>query len=130
LPIASGCGTAGLIGFLDEIEHPRIAKEEIETRRTRFVQNRDPDAFRWLLGHMLDNGMTLADVNQALGEPGELVYDDQEIKTDNEKLLQTDLVYRWGPTSDGKSVALYFRDGRLIHFHRKHFAASEPPDSF
>jgi hypothetical protein len=130
---SGGCGTAGLSGLdalLVEFRPRRAPIEEIEAHRVKFVQDRDPEAFRWLLANTLQNGMTLAEVNQALGDKGERIYDDQKLKFNRGEYLQTDVAYKWGPTSDGHSVVLVFRDGRLIQFDPKSFEAPAALNAF
>jgi hypothetical protein len=118
----SGCGTAGLSGYLMDFGQNRITLRDIDQHRTKFIRERDPASFRWLLTHTVDTGMTVQDVNQALGDSGERIDRDQELKAHQGEYLQTDVAYKWGPDRDGQSVVLFFREGRLVHFQPKSFA--------
>ena len=48
----SGCGTAGLSGYLMDFGRNRITFSEIEQHRANFARERDPASFRWLLMFM------------------------------------------------------------------------------
>ncbi|OYW21556.1 MAG: hypothetical protein B7Z55_05675 [Planctomycetales bacterium 12-60-4] len=90
-------------------------------RRQQFQIDRDPAALNWLLAHELDTGMSLAAVNEALGESGERVFDDEDLKRHANQYQQTDIGYKWGPDTKGRSVVLFFRDGKLVNFDPDEF---------
>lgn len=92
------------------------AYRQAERHRKRFQTEKDPAALRWLLEHRIHAGMSLAEVGRALGEEGERVFDDNWLKSDGGNYRADDVAYRWGPDSQGKSVYLVFRDGRLMYF--------------
>ncbi len=128
--LLTGCGTAGLNGFLADLGRPKISATELQSRRAKFSQERDPAAFRWLLTHTLENGMSVQEVDHALGDSGERIYDDLKLKTQNEGFHQTDVAYKWGPDSEGRSVVLFFREGRLIQYSPEKFAGGNVPESW
>lgn len=115
--VFAGCGTAGFNGFLIDFGPPaKVSAREIEEHRVQFNQERDPKAFRWLLNHAIENGMTVREVEHALGDSGERVFDDVAVKSKHREFLHSDIAYKWGPDSDGNSVVLFFREGRLIQY--------------
>ncbi|MBC8114644.1 MAG: hypothetical protein H7062_09725 [Candidatus Saccharimonas sp.] len=92
-----------------------LSPQETEQRQ-KFMNERDPDAFRWLLTHRIHNEMTVEQVAHVLGESGERRFDDREYKTNGGFYHMTDVGYQWGPDRKGHTVVLYFRDGKLINF--------------
>jgi hypothetical protein len=124
----AGCGTAGLNGFLADLGQQKITNAEFEEHRKQFSQEKDPQAFRWLMAHSLNNGMTVKEVERALGDVGERIYDDVELKSHHGEFLHTDVAYKWGPDTDGNSAVLFFREGRLIQFEAGKFRAAAKPE--
>lgn len=120
----AGCGTAGLNGFLADLGHQKITNAEFEEHRKQFSQEKDPQALSWLMAHALNNGMTVQEVEHALGDAGERIYDDVELKSHYEEFLHTDVAYKWGPDTDGNSVVLFFREGRLVQYSPEKFRAA------
>ena len=95
------------------------AQKAAEHRR-QFQQQGDAESFRWLLGNAIASGMTLSDVEHALGSEGERVWDDQKFKTGGAgRYQQTDETYKWGPDSGGSSAFLVFRDEKLVNYDPK-----------
>lgn len=118
----AGCAGVNLQdALLGASSRPAATAAEISERRTAYLIDRDPAAFRWLLSTQLENGMSVTAVSDVLGEQGELYTDDRELKTHGGQYHQTDVAYRWGPDSRGRSVILLFRDGKLIHFDPAEF---------
>lgn len=121
------CLLAGCAGvnvqetLLGTSSQPAASAVDISERRTAYLIDRDPVAFRWLLATQLENGMSVTAVSEVLGEQGELYSDDRELKTNGGQYHQTDVAYRWGPDRRGRSVILFFRDGKLIHFDPNEF---------
>lgn len=97
-----------------------LAPQEAEQRQ-KFMNERDPDAFRWLLSHRIHNEMTAEQVAHVLGESGERRLDDREYKTNGGFYHMTDVGYQWGPDRTGHTVVLFFRDGKLINFDPAEF---------
>ncbi len=89
--------------------------------RTRFRDEGDSDSFRWLIVNRLRQGMQLGEVNQALGQDGELEPDGSRFMAKDGLSLRDDKVYRWGPDNKGTSIYLVFRDNRLTRFDPKDF---------
>lgn len=116
-----GCESFSLQSLVREFREPRPAEKIVSQHRDRFLRERDPAAFEWLLTHMLENSMTVPEVDHVMGESGERVVADQHLKAGSGDVLQTDVAWKWGPTSDGQSVVLFFRDGRLVNFRSEQF---------
>ena len=89
--------------------------------RQKFVQERDPEALRWLLSHRVHNEMSVEEVSQVLGESGERRHDDRDYKTNGGYYQLTDVAYQWGPDRRGRTVILFFRDGKLVNFDPAEF---------
>ena len=89
--------------------------------RQKFMNERDPDSFRWLLTHGIHNEMTVEQVAHVFGESGERRLDDREYKTNGGYYHMTDVGYQWGPDRKGHTVVLYFRDSKLINFDPAEF---------
>lgn len=100
---------------------PSYAGVDIAGIRQKFLTERDPEAFRWLLAHRIHNEMTHDEVANELGESGERRNDDREYKTNGGFYQTTDVGYQWGPDREGHSVVLFFRDGKLVHFNPNDF---------
>ena len=114
----SGCSAPDRKSFADKVpflRHENLAPQESEQRQ-KFVSERDPAAFKWLLTHRISNEMTVAEVASVMGEAGERRPDDREYKTNGGNYHTTDVGYQWGPDRTGHTVVLFFRDGKLIHF--------------
>lgn len=125
---ATGTLLAGCAGFNPQLSRlplmpqpavPSSAKAADE--RLRFQVDRNPQAFSYLLIHHVENGMSVAAVSEVLGEQGELFLNDREMKTNGGQYQQTDVAYKWGPDTNGRSVVLFFRDGKLVHFDADEF---------
>lgn len=89
--------------------------------REQFQVDRDPVAFNWLLRNRVRTGMTVGEVSEALGDSGEEFLNSQGLKKNANEYQTTDVAYRWGPDSQGRSVILFFRDGKLIQFNPNDF---------
>ena len=114
----SGCSAPERKNMADKVpflRHENLAPQESEQRQ-KFVSERDPAAFKWLLTHRISNEMTVAEVSSVMGEAGERRLDDREYKTNGGNYHTTDVGYQWGPDRTGHTVVLFFRDGKLIHF--------------
>ncbi len=117
-----GCETlhnAGIPG-LEQYVKDEVAIAAPEYRE-RFQVERDPAAFNWLLRHRVRTGMSVGEVSEALGDAGEEFSNSQALKKNANEYQTTDIAYRWGPDSKGRSVILFFRDGKLIQFNPNDF---------
>lgn len=124
-----GCQTlheAGVPGLEPYLKKDPEKLQAERSHRDKFIQERDHEAFYWLLSHKISNGMHLGEVEDVFGEPGEYTDDYKRLKSDGQTQL-TDSAYRWGPDNKGFSAVLFFRDGRLINFDRSHYAESSGP---
>ena len=125
LAVVAGLGcemlhNAGLPGMEPFLKVNAAQAEEERSLRDQFVLHRDHKGFYWLLANRVENGMPLKDVEQALGEPGELETGMGQLKSDG--LYQTtDLAYKWGPDRTGYSAIVFFRDGHVVNFNPKLF---------
>jgi len=119
----SGCQVLEQSGFMPEsmlVGSKQMARKESESRLL-YLKEGDPQAMRWLLGHRLETGMTLADVNKVFGQVGVEETNDSWIKKNNARYRRNDETYRWGPDSQGQSVYLVFRDDQLVNFDPTEF---------
>lgn len=121
--VGIGCGVlhnAGVPGLEMYVKKDPAELQHERDQREQFILNQDHKALFWLISHRLDNAMTLSEVEQVLGVPGEYTADDSYGKS--EGLHQTtDMAYKWGPDNRGQSVILFFRDGRLSNFDPKDY---------
>ena len=68
--------------------------------------------------------MTVAEVDDVLGEAGQREFEDRKLKAGNPAFRANDKAYRWGPDSSGRAIFLIFRDGKLLNYDPKEFAAN------
>ncbi len=121
-----GCETlhhAGVPGLEQYVKDE--AAIEAPKQRERFQLDRDPAAFSWLLAHRIQNGMSVSEVGEALGDSGEEFSSSQALKGNAKEYQTTDVGYRWGPDAQGRSVILFFRENHLVNFNPREFAVSE-----
>jgi len=115
---AAGCGALNGTGIasLDSVTREKKEIRGEESHRRRFREDSDPEAMRWLLGHRVAQGMSLADVNQVFGVQGVREVSDRWLKASNGLYHEGDVVYKWGPDNNGRTVYLAFREGHLVNF--------------
>lgn len=94
---------------------------EADNHRQQFQIHRDPKALNWLMSHEIETGMSLASVNDILGESGERVFNDTSLKRNANQYQETDIGFKWGPDTNGRSIVLFFRDGKLVNFDPEEF---------
>jgi len=116
-----GCNTVELAERL-EMTQPRIPAEEVAEHRSNWVQERDAKSLNWLLEKKIRSGMSRSEVEQILGEDGEPILNSAALIKDSSGYQSTDKGYRWGPDGSGRSIYLFFRDGRLVNFQPQEFA--------
>lgn len=118
---AIGCETPAGPQFQWWATHrPDEPAQQAAEHRRQFQQQGEQESFRWLLANAVASGMTLSDVEHALGSEGERVWDDERFKTGGTgRYQQTDETYKWGPDSSGSSAFLIFRDGKLVNYDPK-----------
>lgn len=123
LLIANGCGTLNGTGVasLDGFTREKSTIREEDTQRLRFREERDPAAMRWLLANRVRTSMTVEDVEQVFGEPGIREVGDRWIKKSNGLYHEGDVIYKWGPDSEGHTIYLAFRDGHLVNFEAEEY---------
>ena len=125
---AVGCESlydAGVPGMEQFVDLGSREQNE-EHFRKLYQQDRAPQALQWLLVNRIDAGLSLGEVNQVLGNDGVRVRDDLRFKTFGGHYRRDDLIYKWGPTSNGKSLFLAFRDGSLINFDPSEYSNGLP----
>lgn len=123
LLIASGCQALEQSGFIPEsmlVSDKEMARQGREYR-LHYLKEGDPAALRWLLGHRLETGMSLAEVNKVFGQEGVEETNDGWIKKHNSRYRRSDETYRWGPDSRGESIYLVFRNEQLVNFDPAEF---------
>jgi hypothetical protein len=104
---------------------PEITHEEETAYRERYQHSRDPEALQWLLAHCIDNGMTRAEVDGVIGQPGRFEPNDRLLKTNNNAYHTSDKMYAYGPDSKSQTYYLVFRDNRLVGFDAHDFELDE-----
>ncbi len=123
--LLAGCETlhnAGVPGLEQYVkDEDAIAAPEY---RERFQLDRDPVAFTWLLRHRVRSGMSVMEVNEALGEAGEEFSHSEAYKKHTDGYQSTDVGFRWGPDAKGRSVILFFREGNLVNFNPDEFGGT------
>lgn len=118
-----GCGAmhnAGVPGLEMYVKKDPAEVQHDQDQREKFMLNQDHKALFWLIGHRLENGLLLSEVEEILGVPGEFTSDVDYGKSDGLHQV-TDTAYKWGPDNCGQSVILFFRDGRLSNFNPKDY---------
>ncbi|WP_237227963.1 hypothetical protein [Rubinisphaera sp. JC750] len=102
-------------------------EEEVE-KREDYLAEHSPEALRWLVVNRLKNGMSRADVNTVIGEDGERVFNDADIlASEGAHYRSDDMVYRWGPDSDGNVYLFVFRDDHLVNLESFHESIPDVP---
>jgi len=110
------CGCTQMAAVLNPPMLETTTYEEEVEKREEYLTSHSPDALRWLVVHRLKNGMKRSDVNTVIGEDGERVFADSEIlATDGAHYRSEDMVYRWGPDSNGNVYMFVFRDDHLVN---------------
>ncbi len=125
---ATGCESlydAGVPGIEPFVDLESREREE-EHFRKLYQEDKAPAALQWLLVNRMEAGLSLVEVNQVLGNEGVRVLDDMRFKTNGGHYRRDDLIYKWGPTSDGKSLFLVFRDGSLVNFDPSEYSNGLP----
>jgi hypothetical protein len=102
------------------------ASQAQEKHRKDYQTNRKPGAIRWLLGNAIENGMSLKQVNHLLGEEGVREQNSQWIKKGHPEYRVTDVIYHYGPDSQGTAYYLAFREGKLVFFDPSEFHGESP----
>ncbi|WP_166827025.1 hypothetical protein [Thalassoroseus pseudoceratinae] len=110
-----GCGNPPIFDFGKA--NAEAAAAELDKHRTQFRSEGDSDSLRWLFANQLATGMSLDQVSEILGKPGEQVHGDTYIKAKVSGVRRTDETYRWGPDNKGQVYYLFFRDEKLTAFN-------------
>ena len=97
-------------------------EREVQAYRTQWQTRRDGDAVRWLLSTQIHNGLTPEEVNERLGDIGELEVNSQVFKQQGEGFRVDDEFYRYGPDREGRTHYLGFREGKLVNFDAERYA--------
>lgn len=118
-PILSGCGGVPVLPWFARED---TSQKVITEHQQKFVIDGDPESLDWLLRNSVESGMSVEEVNSALGDAGERIEHDGQYKNTGGLYQQSDKGYRWGPDRKGRSVTLFFREGRLVNFDPDDFA--------
>jgi hypothetical protein len=132
LCLFAGCETlydAGVPGMERFVDLESKAQEE-EQHRKKYLEDKDPEAIRWLLANRIQSGQTLEEVGRIFGEKGIREHNDNWLTTDGIGYRTDDKAYKWGPDREGKSIYLVFREGILVNFDPHEFEEPEIPDDF
>ena len=121
--VQAGCETlhnAGVPGLDQYVKKDPVQLAREQSFKDEFALHRDHKSFYWLLSHKVSNGMSLGDVEDAIGESGEPTSEFSTMKSDG--LYQaTDTAYRWGPDNMGYSAIIFFRDSHVVNFNPKDY---------
>lgn len=126
LVIAAVCGCASLPPLqplIDPFLPPQrsYSVEDFRDHQQRFQVDRDPESLNWLLAHTVQSGMSVAAVEAALGETGQRYDDARELRSNAGHYQETDVAFQWGPDTGGRSIILFFREGKLVNFEPEEF---------
>ncbi|MFN0052359.1 MAG: hypothetical protein ACKV0T_09210 [Planctomycetales bacterium] len=126
--LAGGCESPSWIKGLNEsFDRSSSANREVEEQHRRgYMESRNRADMHWLLRNRITSGMPLQEVRRVLGEDGVSELRDNWIKTKGTVYQSGDQAYAFGPDSDGQTVYLVFRDGRLINFSPREFSEATP----
>lgn len=113
-PFLSGCGGVPVLPWFARNEP---SQKVITEHQQKFVIDGDPESLDWLLRNSIESGMSVEEVNSALGDTGEKLEHDGQYKNTGGLYQTSDKGYRWGPDRRGRSVTLFFREGRLVNFN-------------
>lgn len=103
--------------------HGKGRDREVASHREQWQTRRDGMALKWLLATQVSNGMTVDEVDSKLGDTAEREEGTREFKQKVEGLRIDDVLFRYGPARDGEVFYLAFREGKLVNFDPKKFAA-------
>ncbi len=121
--LISGCealyeaGVTGMAPFVDF--EPRIREEE--KHRKEYQEHGSPAALRWLLANRIQAGMSVAEVEKVLGQTATREFNDTWLKTKGGHYRSGDSTYKWGPDSEGRTLYLVFREGKLVNFNPRDY---------
>jgi hypothetical protein len=119
LPLAVGCES--FRSPLAKTTRGNGDSEEMRARQAAYRLEGDNEAIRWLLANRVESGMTLDEVESALGTDGEPVAGAAFKNRGGNQFHVTDEVYKWGPDSAGQAYYLVFRENLLFNFDRRQF---------
>ena len=100
---------------------PKTMLDETLAHREEWQSRRSGAAFRWLAAHELRNGLTIEEVNLAVGDTGIREENSAALKNAVPGYRVEDDFYRYGPDRDGRVYYLSFREGHLTRFHPEDF---------
>lgn len=121
-----GCESTGLNTSLLETlaGRPVVSEKEMARRRAAYIEHHNREDLYWLLQNCVTTGMGVHEVAAVVGETPELEPHSQWLKQADFRV--DDKVYKFGPDSQGQSVYLLFREGRLINHNPDEYR----PDDF
>ena len=121
-----GCESTSLNSSLLETlaGRPVVSEQELSQRRASYIEHHNREDLYWLLQNCVTTGMGVHEVAGVIGETPELEPHSQWLKQADFRV--DDKVYKFGPDSQGQSVYLLFREGRLINHNPDEYR----PDDF
>lgn len=110
-----GCESTSLNStFLETLAgRPVVSEKEMARRRALYIEHHNREDLHWLLQNCVTTGMGVHEVAGVIGETPELEPHSQWLKQADFRV--DDKVYKFGPDSQGQSIYLLFREGRLIN---------------
>ena len=94
---------------------------DAEEHRARFLETRNAEDLQWLLKNSIRSGMSRGEVAQVFGEQGERVRRDFRYTRNGGHYRENDVLYKWGPDNEGRTILLAFRDDKLVNFDPEFF---------
>lgn len=108
--------------------HESQAAADTEEHRARFLETRNAEDLQWLLKNSIQSGMSRGEVAQVFGEQGERVRRDSRYTRNGGHYRENDVLYKWGPDNEGRTILLAFRDDKLVNFDPDFFESSDFSD--
>jgi len=120
-----GCESTSLnSSFLETLAgRPVVSEKEAAQRRAAYIEHHNREDLYWLLQNCVTTGMGVHEVAGVVGETPELEPHSQWLKQADFRV--DDKVYKFGPDSQGQSVYLLFREGRLINHNPDEYRPDE-----
>lgn len=121
----AGCESTSLnTSLLESLAgRPVVSEKEQAQRRAAYIENHNREDLYWLLQNCVTTGMGVHEVAGVIGETPELEPHSQWLKQADFRV--DDKVYKFGPDSQGQSVYLLFREGRLINHNPDEYRPDE-----
>lgn len=127
--VASSTGCESVVGEKSMFRvTPGQTESDAELHRSRFLETRQSEDLQWLLKNSIRAGMSRGEVATVLGERGERVRRDSRYTRNGGHYRENDVLYKWGPDNEGRSILLAFREGKLVNFDPDFFKSTDFDD--